>query len=289
MRGILGITFVLVCVFGAYTASGGKFGVILHALPFELTMILGGAIGALIIGNPGYIIKGSFGGIKKSFGSPKWNEQDFLDILCLLFTITKMIKSKGILVIEAHIETPKESDIFQQYPRILNDHFATDFICDTLRMLSMNLDDPHQVYDAMEAQLDKHHHEVLKPHESLQTMADGLPAIGIVAAVLGVIKTMASVTEPPEVLGTLIGGALTGTFLGVFLAYLLVGPFANRLKQILDEEHQFYLIIRDVMVAHLNGNAPQVSVEIGRGSVPTRVQPSFFDLEEALNAEPAAA
>lgn len=283
MRGIIGIVFVMVCVFGGYIASGGKFDVIFKALPYEMTIIFGGAIGALIIGNPGHVIKGTAGGIKKTFGGPKWSDQDFLDILCLLFTITKMIKSKGILVIESHIENPQESDIFQKFPKILADHFAIDFICDTLRMLSMNLDDPHQVFDAMEAQLEKHHHEAMGPQEALQTMADGLPAIGIVAAVLGVIKTMASVTEPPEVLGKLIGGALTGTFLGVFLAYLLVGPFATRLKQILDEEHQFYLIIRDVMVAHLNGNAPQVSVEIGRGNVPSKVQPSFFELEEAIN------
>ena len=271
------------CVFGGYVASGGKFDVIFKALPYEMTIIFGGALGALIIGNPGNIIKGAFSAIKRSFGSPKWGEQDFLDILCLLFSITKMIKAKGILVIESHIENPRESDLFQQYPKILDDHFATDFICDTLRMLSMNMDDPHQVYDAMEAQLDKHHHEALKPHEALQTMADGLPAIGIVAAVLGIIKTMGSVTEPPEVLGKLIGGALTGTFLGIFLAYLLVAPFANRFKQILDDEHQFYLIIRDVLVSHLNGNAPQVLVEIGRGNVPTTVQPSFFELEEAIN------
>ena len=289
MRGIIGIVVVMVCVFGGYTASGGKFDVILKALPFEMTIIFGGAMGALIIGNTGKVIKGTFSGIKKTFGGPKWKQQDFLDILCLLFTITKMIKSKGILVIESHIENPKESDIFQKYPRILADHFAVDFICDTLRMLSMNLDDPHQVYDAMESQLEKHHHEAMKPQEALQTMADGLPAIGIVAAVLGVIKTMASVTESPEVLGKLIGGALTGTFLGVFLAYLLVGPFATRLSQILDEEHHFYLIIRDVLVSHLNGNAPQVSVEIGRGNVPSSMQPTFFELEEALNAEPAPA
>ena len=205
-------------------------------------------------------------------------------MLCLLFTITKMIKSKGILVIESHIEKPEESAIFQKYPRILADHFATDFICDTLRMLSMNLDDAHQVFDTMESQLDKHHHEKLVAQQALQTMADGLPAIGIVAAVLGVIKTMASVTEPPEILGGMIGHALVGTFLGVFLAYLFVGPFQVRLKGILDEEHRFYLIIRDVLVAHLNGNAPQVSVEIGRGNVPSEVQPTFFELEEALNS-----
>lgn len=236
----------------------------------------------------GDVIKGAFGGVKKAFSKPKWADEDFLDVLCLLFTITKLIKAKGILVIETHIENPQESDIFQTYPKILEDHFATAFICDTLRMLSMNLDDPHQVFDAMEAQLEKHHHEVMKPQEALQTMADGLPAIGIVAAVLGVIKTMSSVTEPPEILGGMIAGALVGTFLGVFLAYLLVGPFAVRLKQILDEEHQFYMIIRDVLVAHLNGNAPQVSVEIGRGNVPTKVQPTFFELEKAINNTPAS-
>jgi len=284
MLGIVGLIVTFVMVFGGYLLHGGKMAVILEALPTELMVIFGGATGAMIVGNSADILKGIVGNIKKVFTGPKWTEQDFKDVLCLLFTITKMIKSKGILVIESHIEKPEESNIFQKYPRILGDHFAVDFICDTLRMLSMNLDDPHQVFDAMEAQLEKHHHEALGPQHALQTMADGLPAIGIVAAVLGVINTMASVTEPPEVLGGMIGSALVGTFLGVFLAYLLVGPFAHRIKQICDEEHQFYLIIRDVLVAHLNGNAPQVSVEIGRGNVPSKVQPSFFELEEALNS-----
>jgi chemotaxis protein MotA len=284
MMGIIGLVIVFIMVFGGYVISGGHLGVVLEALPHELMTIFGGAVGAIIIGNTPATLKAVAAGIKQVFAGPKWKEQDFKDMLCLLFTITKMIKSKGILVIESHIEKPDESTIFQKYPRILGDHFATDFICDTLRMLSMNLDDPHQVFDAMESQLEKHHHEKLQAQLVLQTMADGLPAIGIVAAVLGVIKTMGSVTEPPEVLGGMIGSALTGTFLGVFLAYLVVGPFSVRLKQVFDEEHQFYLIIRDVLVAHLNGNAPQVSVEIGRGNVPTLVQPSFFELEEALNS-----
>ncbi|MBM3514800.1 MAG: flagellar motor stator protein MotA [Alphaproteobacteria bacterium] len=281
---IIGLVIVFVMVFGGYLLHGGQMSVILAALPTEMMVIFGGACGALITGNSIEVIKGVGGGLGKVFKGPKWSEQDFKHMLCLLFTITKMIKSKGILVIEAHIEKPEESNIFQKYPKILADHFAIDFICDTLRMLSMNLDDAHQVFDAMEAQLEKHHHEALEPQHALQTMADGLPAIGIVAAVLGVINTMASVTEPPEVLGGMIGSALVGTFLGVFLAYLLVGPFSNRLKQVLNEEHQFYLIIRDILVAHLNGNAPQVSVEIGRGQVPSKVQPSFFELEEALNS-----
>ncbi|MDX2223033.1 MAG: flagellar motor stator protein MotA [Rhodospirillaceae bacterium] len=284
MMGIIGLVVVFVMVFGGYLLAGGHMDIILAALPPELMIIFGGAIGALITGNSVDVLKQVLGGIKKVFSGPKWTEQDFKDVLCLLFTITKMIKSKGILVIEAHIEKPEESNIFQKYPRILADHFAVDFICDTLRLLSMNLDDPHQVYDTMESQLEKHHHEHMEPQHALQTMADGLPAIGIVAAVLGVIKTMASVTEPPEVLGGMIGKALVGTFLGVFLSYLMVGPFAVRLKQVINEEHQFYLIIRDVLVAHLKGSAPQVSVEIGRGNVPSKMQPSFFELEEALNA-----
>lgn len=284
MMGIVGLVVVNVMVFGGYMLHGGHMSVIFEALPTELMVIGGGAVGAMIVGNSADILKGIGGNLKKVFSGPKWSEQDFKDVLCLLFTITKMIKSKGILVIESHIEKPEESNIFQKYPKILGDHFAVDFICDTLRMLSMNLDDPHQVFDAMEAQLEKHHHENLGPQHALQTMADGLPAIGIVAAVLGVIHTMGSVTEPPEVLGGMIGSALVGTFMGVFLAYLLVGPFASRIKQICDEEHQFYLIIRDVLVAHLNGNAPQVSVEIGRGNVPSKVQPTFFELEEALNS-----
>jgi chemotaxis protein MotA len=156
-------------------------------------------------------------------------------------------------------------------------------------MMTMNLEDPHQVEDAMETQLEKHHAEATAPAGALQTMADGLPALGIVAAVLGVIKTMGSITEPPAVLGAMIGGALVGTFLGVFLAYGLVGPFATRLKAVVDEEASFYQIIQSVLVAHLHGNAAQISVEIGRGNVPSDAQPSFLELEEALGAIPAEA
>jgi chemotaxis protein MotA len=171
----------------------------------------------------------------------------------------------------------------------MKDHFAIDFICDTLRMMTMNLEDPHQVEDAMELQLEKHHHEGLAAAGALQSLADALPALGIVAAVLGVIKTMGSITEPPQILGEMIGGALVGTFLGVFLAYGLVGPFATRLKEVIEEEGAFYRIIRSVLVAHLHGNAAQISVEIGRGNVPTPSQPSFMELEETLNNIPAEA
>jgi chemotaxis protein MotA len=196
------------------------------------------------------------------------------------------MKSKGIIALENHIERPEESAIFLKYPNVMKDHFAVSFICDTLRMMTMNLDDPHQVEDAMDKQLEKHHHEALGPSAAMQSLADALPALGIVAAVLGVIKTMGAITEPPEILGEMIGGALVGTFLGVFLAYGLVGPMATRMKHICDEEFSFYRIIQSVLVAHLHGNAAQISVEIGRGSVPTTSQVSFNELEDALGNIP---
>ena len=283
---IIAIVLLFVMVFGGYIISGGHFEVIMEALPHEMITIGGAAVAALLLGNAIGDVKKTLGDIAKVFSGPKWKQADYRDLLCLLFLLTKTMKMKGMIALEAHIEKPHDSSIFKRYAKISKDHFALDFICDTLRMMTMSLEDPHQVEAAMEKQLEKHHHEGMIPSTALQTMADGLPALGIVAAVLGVIKTMGSITEPPEILGGMIGGALVGTFLGVFLAYGLVGPIATRLKSIVDEDAQFYHVIRDILVAHLHGNSAQVSVEIGRGSVPSVCQPSFQQLEEALNAIP---
>ena len=283
---IIGIVLLFGLVFGSFIISGGKIGVILHALPHEMMAIGGAAVAAFLIGNSMPVIKGAGSGLGKVFSGPKWKASDYRDLLSLLFLLTKTMKSKGVIALESHIETPGESAIFSRFPRVMKDHFAVDFICDTLRMMTMNLEDPHQVEDAMEKQLEKHHHEALAPAGALTNMADALPALGIVAAVLGVIKTMGSITEPPEVLGEMIGSALVGTFLGVFLAYGLVGPMAARLKEIVEEEGAFYRIISSVLAAHLHGNAAQISVEIGRGNVPSGAQPSFLELEEALSAIP---
>lgn len=284
---IIGIVMLFGMVFGSYLLAGGKMGIILYSLPYELMAILGAAVAAFLIANSMGVIKSVFGGMAKAFAGPKWKASDYRDLLSLLFLLTKTMKSKGVIALESHIENPGESTIFSRYPKITKDHFAVDFICDTLRMMTMNLEDPHQVEDAMEKQLEKHHHEALAPAHALQNMADGLPALGIVAAVLGVIKTMGSITEPPEVLGGMIGGALVGTFLGVFMAYGMVGPLAARLNAVVEEEGAFYKIIQVVLVAHLHGNAAQISVEIGRGNVPSASQPSFLELEEALSAIPA--
>ncbi|MDP2258179.1 MAG: flagellar motor stator protein MotA [Caulobacter sp.] len=283
---IIGIVMLFAMVFGSFLLHGGKMDVILKTLPYELMAIFGAAIAAFLISQSMTVVKGTLTGLGKVFAGPKWKASDYRDLLSLLFLLTKTMKSKGVIALESHIEKPQDSTIFSRFPKIMKDHFAVDFICDTLRMMTMNLEDPHQVEDAMEKQIEKHHHEASAPAHALQNMADALPALGIVAAVLGVIKTMSSITEPPEVLGGMIGGALVGTFLGVFLAYGLVGPMSARLQNVVDEEGAFYRIIQSVLVAHLHGNAAQISVEIGRGSVPSGAQPSFLELEEALSNIP---
>jgi chemotaxis protein MotA len=283
---IIGLVLLFGLVFGSYIMAGGNMDVIMHALPHELMCIGGAGIASFLIGNSLTVIKATGGGFAKAFAGPKWKPADYRDLLSLLFLLTKTMKSKGVIALESHIENPGESTIFSRYPKIMKDHFAVDFICDTLRMMTMNLEDPHQVEDAMEKQLEKHHHEALAPAHAIQTLADALPALGIVAAVLGVIKTMGAITEPPEVLGGMIGGALVGTFLGVFMAYGMVAPIAARLNSVVEEEASFYKIIQAVLVAHLHGNAAQISVEIGRGNVPSGAQPSFLELEEALSAIP---
>jgi chemotaxis protein MotA len=289
MLQIGGIVVLFACVFGGFLISGGSLGPVFEAMPHEMLTIFGSALAALLIAGSMYSLKKIAGELGKIISGPKWKHSDYMDLLCLLFLITKMIKSKGMISLEQHIEKPEDSTIFKRFPRIARDHFALAFICDTLRMMTMSLEDPHQVEAAMEKQLEKHHHEALVAANALQSMADGLPALGIVAAVLGVIKTMGAISEPPEVLGKMIGSALVGTFLGVFLAYGLVGPMGTRLKSIVDEDALFYHVIRDILVAHLHGNAAQVSVEIGRGSVPSEAQPTFQELEEAINNIPKEA
>jgi chemotaxis protein MotA len=285
---IIGLVVVFAMVFGGFTLAGGHFDIIVKALPFEFMMIGGAAVGAFLIGNSFGTVIQTLKDFGKLLAGPKWKQQDYVDLLTLLFQLTKTMKTKGVIALESHIEKPQDSSIFSAYPKIMKDHFAVHFICDTLRMMTMNLEDPHQVEDAMENQIEKHHHEAAGPAHALQTMADGLPALGIVAAVLGIIKTMGAIDSPPNVLGAKIGSALVGTFLGVFLAYGMVGPMSARLGQIYEEESIFYKIIQTVLVAHLHGNAAQISVEIGRGNVPSVFQPSFMELEEAVSNVQAA-
>ena len=287
MLAIVGIVLVIGMVFGGYVLAGGKFGIILKAMPFELMMIGGAAAGTFLIANKGDVVKGALLDTRRVVAGPHWRKDDYRDLLSLMFLICKLLKTRGVLALDPHIDNPHESALFGRFPTIQKDHFALEFITDTLRMLTMSMDDPYQVEDCMQRQLRKHHAELHARAAALQSVADATPALGIVAAVLGVVKTMASINQPVEVLGEMIGGALVGTFLGVFLAYGFIGPIATKMNQTYEEDAQFYAIIRDCLVAYLQGHSAPIVVELARGNVPTTLQPSFQAMDEVLNALPA--
>lgn len=288
MFSIAGIIIIFVMVFGGYMLAGGKIGMILKALPFELMMIGGAAIGSFALSNDGATAKHTLRDLGKVFKGPHWKNEDYRDLLCLLFELIRLARSNPV-GLEEHIEAPEESAIFARYPRIQADGEAVALICDTLRTASMNYDDPHQVEEVLEKRIEASLHHKLHTAHALQTVADALPALGIVAAVLGVIKTMASIDQPPEILGKMIGGALVGTFLGVFLAYGFMGPFANKVKSVIEEDSHFYQLIREVLVANLHHHAPNICIEVGRQNTPDHHRPSFSDLEAALKATKEAA
>lgn len=283
MIGIVGIAVIFVMVFGGYLLAGGKLGIILKALPFEFIMIGGAALGAFLISNSMAGVKHTLKDVGKVFKGPKWRPEDYRDLLCLLFELIRTARANP-LALEAHIETPEESSIFTKYPKILKDHEATDLICDTMRAASMNYDDPHQVEEVLDKRMSMNKTHALHSSHALQSVADALPALGIVAAVLGVIKTMGSIDQPPEILGKMIGGALVGTFLGVFLAYGIVGPFASRVKEVTEDDDHFYRLIKEVLIANLYNHPANICIEVGRQSTPHDLRPSFSDLEDALRA-----
>lgn len=286
MFGIVGIVVVFAMVFGGYVVAGGKLEIIMHSAPHEMIIIFGAAIGAFVIGNDKHGIVSTLKDIAKVFKGPHWKPRDFQDLLCLMFQLIRIARANPV-ELDQHIEDPDASAIFQAYPRILADHEAVALICDTLRSASMNYDDPHQVEEVLSKRIEKHYAEAQHSAHALQTMADGLPALGIVAAVLGVIKTMASIDQPPEILGKMIGGALVGTFLGVWLGYTMIGPIAGAMTEYAKSEVMYYKAIKVGVVAFLNGCAPQVAVEFSRKFLPHDVQPTFQELEEKLNSLPS--
>ena len=279
-----GLGFLLACVFGSYIMSGGSLEPLIEAMPFELLTIGGAALGTFIMSNSMHDVKHTLAAFKKVLKGASFHKSDYVELLSLLYFFTRLASTKGAMALEAHIEKPEESTAFQKFPKIMGNHHVTHLICDYLRMVGMNADDPHQIEDVMARELKKTLHEELHPSHAIQSMADALPALGIVAAVLGVIKTMSHINEPPAVLGAMIGGALVGTFLGVLLAYGMAGPVAARMKGVVEEEAKYMEVIRAVLVTHLHGNAPQVSVETGRKMAPNEHMPSFQELETAVQA-----
>ncbi len=281
MFGLIGIAVIFIMVFGGYMLAGGKLGIILKSLPFEMIMIGGAALGAFFLSNDLPAVKHTVRDVGKVFKGPKWKPEDYRDLLCLLFELIRIARSNPV-ALEEHIENPDKSSVFAKYPKIAKDHDAVDLICDTMRAASMNYDDPHQVEEVLDKRMETAQHHAMHSSHALQSVADALPALGIVAAVLGVIKTMGSIDQPPEILGKMIGGALVGTFLGVFLAYGIVGPFAARVKTVVEDDAHFCGLIREVLVANLHNHPANICIEVGRQNTPHHVRPSFSDLEDAL-------
>jgi chemotaxis protein MotA len=281
MFGIVGIVVILVMVFGGFVIHGGSLEPIIHALPFEMIMIGGAAVGAFLVSNDLAAVKHTVKDVAKVFKGPNWRVDDYRDLLCLLFELIRIARANPV-ALEEHVENPENSNVFGRYPKILKDHEAVDLICDTFRAASMNYDDPHQVEEVLDKRMEATQTHALHSSHALQSMADALPALGIVAAVLGVIKTMGSIDQPPKILGKMIGSALVGTFLGVFLAYGIIGPFAARVKTVVEDDGQFYKLIREVLVANLYNHPANICIEVGRQNTPHSVRPSFTQLEEAL-------
>ena len=283
----IGLIVLLVMVFGGFAITGGHLEPVLEALPHEMLIIGGAAIGALITGNSGAQLKALGGGVAKVFKGPAWKKQDFLDTIFLVSKLMKLLRVDGPVAVEPHIEDPKASAIFAEYPRLLKDKALVPLIADTLRLVvvsSGNLD-PHAVEDVMDNAIKTHHHEAIHPADNLQSLADALPALGIVAAVLGVVKTMGSIDQPPAVLGAMIGSALVGTFLGVLLAYGVVGPFATKAKSVIDADGQIYHVVKQLIVATLHGHPQPLVIEAARSGLSHAVQPSFAEVFDGMRGK----
>lgn len=283
---IVGFGIVIGSVFGGYIMNGGHVGVLWQ--PFEFLIILGAAIGAFCIGSPKDTITHVGKELGHLFKGPKYKKEDFLELLTMMYQVFKIAKTKGLLALEQHIEKPEDSPLFQQFPKFYGDHHAVAFLCTYLRLMSLGADNPHELVDLMDEDIEVVHHEHQMVSDGLQTMADGIPGLGIVAAVLGIIHTMGFITEPPEVLGKMIGGALVGTFCGVFFSYGFIGPMAAGLKNIYASENKYYVCIKTGLLAHLSGYAPAISVEYARNVLEPGFRPTFAQVEEATAALPPA-
>ncbi len=281
---IVGLVVVIGCVFGGYSVHG-DLGVLWQ--PIEFVIILGGGIGAFVISNPKKVLSGT----AKSFGTmikgPSYKKDHYTELLCCLFSVFKLAKSKGDLALESHVENPHDSALFGAYPKFQGDHHAIEFLCDYLRLLTLGASNPHEIEAVMDEELEIHHAEQHAVSGALQTFADAVPALGIVAAVLGVIVTMSSITEPPEILGGLIAAALVGTFFGIFMSYGVLAPMASNLGATYAADAHYMQCIKVALIGHMQGYAPQVSVEFARKTLAPDVRPSFAEVEEMVQNLPA--
>ena len=278
MFSIIGIVVVFGAIVAGYLMEKGNLAVLMQ--PAELIIIAGAAAGTVLIGNPPYILKAILGGLVGVFKGSSYNRQKYLDSLKMLYDLFNLARSGGLAAIETDIEDPSKSKVLSAYPQIMNDHHIGRFICDTLRTASASVLEPYDIDQMMETDMDVHHHDSSQPVEALSTMADSLPGLGIVAAVLGVVITMGALGGPPEEIGHKVAAALVGTFLGILLCYGLMGPIASNMAKTADEEHSYYGVLRVCMMTFIKGIPPIMAVEVGRRAVPGHVRPTYQELNK---------
>lgn len=279
MKLIFGLLFGIGCIFGGYVIAGGKMGPILLALPVKMMIIMGGALGAFVINNEPKVLKGALAGIGRAMKSSKYTKARYMELLALLYDILQKARKEGLMAIENDVENPQDSPLFQKYPAIAADHHTVEFITDYLRMMVSGNLNAHEIESIMDSEIEAHHNEGHVVVAAYARLAGALPAFGIVAAVMGVIQTMGSVTEPPEVLGAKIGSALLGAFLGIFLGYAIFEPLAGTLEQKLDEDTKELQCIKTALLASMQGYPPMTAIEFGRKVLYSAERPSFVELE----------
>ncbi len=276
---IIGYVVALGCIFGAYVLHGGNIGVILNALPTELMAIGGGSLGAFVVANQPKVLRATLRAIPGLLKGSKYSKARYMELMALLYDILQKARKEGLMSIEKDVEEPDSSAIFQKYPTVAGDHHVVEFITDYLRMMVSGNLNAHEIESLMESEIETHHHEANAPAMAITRLAGALPAFGIVAAVLGVVNTMGSVGQPPQILGAMIGSALVGTFLGILLAYAVVEPLGGLLEQKVEDDSKELQCIKTTLLASMQGYAPQVAVEFGRKVLYSTDRPTFLELE----------
>jgi chemotaxis protein MotA len=282
---IIGWLVAMVCIFGVFIGHGGNIGVVLTALPFEMTTIGGAALGAFLANNQMKVVKATAKGLGDCFKGSKYTKARYMELMSLLYDILQKARKEGLMAIEKDVEDPHNSPLFQKYPTVGHDHHVVEFITDYLRMMVSGNLNAHEIESLMDSEIETHHHEAHAAVGALQRLAGALPAFGIVAAVLGVVNTMGSVGQPPAVLGGMIGSALVGTFLGILLAYAFAEPLAGLLEQKVDEAGKELQCIKTTLLASMQGYAPQVAIEFGRKVLYSTERPSFSELESHVKGK----
>jgi chemotaxis protein MotA len=277
---IIGIVLVIAAVVGGYLMEHGNLMVLLQ--PAELLIIGGAAIGTVLIANPLHILKAIAGGVLGAFGGSKFGKEKYLETLKMMYELFSRARKEGLMALEKDSDEPDKSPVFSKYPKFLKDHHALAFVCDTIRMASGGGVEPFDVDQMMELDMDVHHHDTAQPIAALSTMADALPGLGIVAAVLGVVITMGALGGPPEEIGHKVAAALVGTFLGILLCYGFIGPIAGNMAKSSEEEHAYYHVLRVVMVSFMKGTPPTIAVEFARRAIPGHVRPTFQEVEKSI-------